>query len=395
VAPAPPSKRRRGRPPQGFDVARRGEACYAKPRVQACIARGDALRAAGVAARKQGGGGLATLGKAVSSWATDVALTPAVRAEWAAFMRERIEYGGDATEPVTPDEVGGYLTALLLRGIGSQTLGAHRARLFSYIRLARPPQHGLDDTAMRTIAAMDAPLAKSFPGTIAQMETFGDGHLLRAVSALRPFCDRGYLFALEWRAILLLARAGMLRSVDWRAPAMPASQVTRVRAGEGATAFDTVRIQLAFHKTEQRAFNPRAHAVTLPRDSRFGGQLDFYPALLAYTAAAGIQLGRSATSLFPRYKRTSNAPRGRNPSAYPYASALEDMRFILTKAGLDARRYGLHSPRSSGATLLLTRGVPLHDVARLGLWADTASLRKYDRRENELAAAASARLSGT
>ena len=186
----------------------------------------------------------------------------------------------------------------------------------------------------------------------------------------------------------------MLRSVDWRAPAMPASQVTRVRAGEGATAFDTVRIQLAFHKTEQRAFNPRTHAVTLPRDSRFGGQLDFNPALLAYTAAAGIQLGRSATPLFPRYKRTANAPRGRNPGIYPYAAALEDLRFVLGKAGLDARRYGLHSPRSSGATLLLALGVPLHDVARMGLWADEASLRKYDRREKELAAAVSARMKG-
>ena len=365
---------------------------YAKPRVQARIAQGDALRQVGGAARAPGGGGLATLGAAARGWAADVALTAAVRAEWAAFLVERREYGGAVDDPVTADEICGYLTALLLRGIGSQTLGAHRARLLAYVRLARPPQSGLDDATLRSLAALDAPLCKSFPGVIRQLDAFGDRHLLRIVAALRPFADRGYLFALEWRAILLFARAGMLRSVDWRAPAMPASQVTLVRAGEGAAEFPTVRVQLPFHKTEQRAYNPRTHAVVLPRDRRFGGQLDYYPALLAYTSAAGVALGTSAAPLFPRYMRTSNARRGRRADAYPYAAALSDMRFVLGKAGLDAQRYGLHSPRASGATLLLTLGTPTHDVARLGLWADLNSLRRYDRREGELAAAVSARM---
>ena len=275
-----------------------------------------------------------------------------------------------------------------------QTLSAHRARLFTYIMLARPPQLGLDNAALARITAMDAPLSKSFPGTVLQMEIFGDKELLRVIAALYPYADRGALFALEWRAILLFARAGMVRSVDWRAPAMPASQVTLVRVGEGAAAFDTVRVLLAYHKTEQRAFNPRTHAVTLPRDRRYSGKLDFYPALLAYTAAAGIALGKTPAPMFPRYKRTGNGNRGRRADAYPYGAALADMRFIVRKAGTQAKLYGLHSPRGSGATLQLALGTPRDEVAWIGLWADPASLKKYDRRESELAASVSARMAG-
>lgn len=362
--------------------------------MQARITRGDGLRGAGEAARAPGGGGLAALGERTREWAGEGALTAVVRAEWAALLGAREEYGGAPEDPVTPDELAGYLTSLLLRGIGSQTLSGRLSRLLTYIRIAKPPHEGLGPEQLRELTRIAPSLAASFPSIIKQLDAFDDKDLLRVVSCLGTWADKGYLFALQWRAILLFARAGMLRSADWRAPAMAASQVTVVTVGEGTTAFKTCRVSLPFHKTERAAFNPRRHVVVLPRDSRYGGQLDYYPALLAYANAASIVLGETPTPLFPRYKRTSNAPRGRTV-AYPYGAALADMRFVFRKAGLQAERYGLHSPRSSGATLLLSRGVPAADVARLGLWADAVTLLKsYDRREGALAVAASARLTG-
>jgi len=324
-----------------------------------------------------------------------VCTTPAVRAEWEAFRSARREYGGSDADAVTVDALAGYLVSLAVEGAASQTLPARLGRLLAYIRLERPPQDGLDAVGLRAVGALLPHLGKSFPGTIVQMLALSDVAFLRAVRRLAPYCARGSVFSLEWRAMLLFARAGMFRSCDYLAPAMKAASVTIVTAGEGAAFFKTVRVELPFHKSETAAFNPRTHAVTLPRDGRFGGELDFYPALLAYVAAAGVTLGRDEGPLFPRYKRTSNDERGRVAGRYLYSAALVDLRWVLTKAGVaDVARIGLHSLRALGATLYLRMGVPREDVQKMGLWSDPASLVKYDRRDGEIAAAASARLRG-
>lgn len=356
------------------------------------VAQGGVLREGAGEARAQGAG-LGALGALAYDWARAVTVTAAVRAEWRAFCEARIDYGDPPGAPVTTDALAGYLVSLCVGGCSSQTLAARLAHLLAYIRLENPLQEGLSAEGLRSVGALLPRLAKSFPGTVLQMLALTDMDLLRIVNRLKPYCARGSLFALEWRAMLLLARSAMLRSCDYLAPAMVASAVRIVAAGEGAAAYPTVRIELPYFKTQTRAFNPRAHLVVVPRDGRYGGLLDFYPALLGYTAAAGITLGASTAPLFPRFRRTSNAHRGRRADRYPYAAALQDLRWLLGKAGVEnAHRIGLHSPRASGATLYLAAGLPRADVQRLGLWSDPKSVATYDRREEAIAAAATALL---
>ena len=385
---------RRGRPRRGFRVRDAGRPQYAKPRVQMRIKQGEALRGGAVAVRATGAG-LGALGVLATEWARVTSLSPAVKAEWQAFCEARLEYGDEAGSPVTTEALAGYLVSLCVNGVASQTLAARLSHLLAYIRLEGPPQEGLDAEELRSVGALLPRLARSFPGTIVQMLAVTDEELLKVVATLEPHCARGSLFALEWRAMVLLARTGMLRSCDYLAPAMLATAVRVVVAGTGAEAHPTVRIELPYFKSQVRAFNPRTHTVTLPRDGRFGGRLDFYPALLAYAAAAGIQLGRTEAPLFPRYKRTANAERGRVAGRYRYAAALEDWRWLLRRAGVsNVERIGMHSLRASGATLYLVSGVPREDVQRLGLWSDPKSVANYDRRDTALAAAATARLKG-
>ena len=356
------------------------------------IAQGGVLRGGAGEARAQGAG-LGALGALAYDWARAVTVTAAVRAEWRAFCEARLEYGDAPDAPVTTDALAGYLVSLCIGGASSQTLAARLSHLLAYVRLEAPPQEGLDAEGLRRVGALLPRLARSFPGTIVQMLAISDTELLKVVRCLKPYCERGSLFALEWRAMLLLARSAMLRSCDYLAPAMVASAVKIVTAGEGAAAFPTVCIQLPYFKTRTNAFNPRTHLVVVPRDGRYGGTLDFYPALLAYTAEAGISLGKSAVPLFPRYKRTGNTHRGRRADRYPYGAALEDFRWVLRKAGVaNAHLIGMHSPRSAGATMYLSMGVPREDVQRLGMWSDPKSVAIYDRRDTALAAAVTARM---
>ena len=68
---------------------------------------------------------------------------------------------------------------------------------------------------------------------------------------------------------------------------------------------------------------------------------------------------------------------------YKYQIALRDFRFFLTKAGIDASRYGLHSLRSSGATHYLTHGLTVAELCRIGLWNQAESIAPYDRRAHD------------
>ena len=361
--------------------------------MQLNIATGAALGAAAAALAARGAG-LDAVGSAALAALTSGGITPAGQAAWRSFGEARAAYGDvSASAPVTPEALGGWLCALVLGGDSSARLGPRLSALLGYIHAAGVPQHGLDAAGAARVRALIPGLARSFPATILQMGALSDGDLLAALGYLEPHLQRGSLFALEWRAILLTARAGMWRSVDYLAPVMAAGHVTLVTAlGADGPALPTVTVVLPFTKSEQAAFNPLQHRVTLPRDGRYGGRLDFYPALLAYASAAGITLGpgRDASRpLFPRYKRTSNSPRG-TPGTYPYDAALADLRFVLRGAGLDAAGYGMHSLRSSGATHYLALGLPRPSVQKLGLWRDERSIVPYDRRGEALAREATA-----
>ena len=75
--------------------------------------------------------------------------------------------------------------------------------------------------------------------------------------------------------------------------------------------------------------------------------------------------------LVPRTKLISGVLVADPNQPLSYTTALEDLRDILTRLGLDASEYGEHSGKRGGATAAAASGMPVEELQRLGGWRST------------------------
>ncbi len=111
-------------------------------------------------------------------------------------------------------------------------------------------------------------------------------------------------------------------------------------------------------------------------------------AVRRYVAAGQLQLDASVP-LFRALTRGMSGCQRLASRRLSYTRARELFRGLLTRAGFEPNRYGLHSLRSGGASLAANRGVSDASIRQHGRWSSESSKALYVRRsEAERAAVA-------
>ena len=332
--------------------------------------------------RKSAAGGGITLADAAAAWgAADrrrwLADSAAARA-WKAYTTTCGRYHTPPL-PLSLPKLEGFALIELIEGRGSQTLGKLISALRSYAIVERLATDGLDDAELRALKGTLRRMCKEYPGTIKRVEPMLDDTLKRVHRFLAPFLSRGDLYALMWWAMLLTARDGCLRSIEYLGDALTASQVTRTKLPDGRPTF---ALSLDFRKTHKDEHG-RNSSVVLPIGH---GVLSAPAALDAYIAAAHITPGKGAWPVFPRRRRVSGGVVDGTRGTHDYQAALDDLRWILEKAGVgNAKDFGMHSMRGGLPTELLALGAQPQSVLKFGDWSDPRSMALYDARRGELA----------
>jgi len=309
---------------------------------------------------------------------------------WGRYVQACSDYAGAAPLPLTPEKVLGFALCECLRGISSSSLKATCISLESHVREEGWEMSGWDTLAPSRIRrGLDA-LVHEFPTDVVRAKPMTDVIMRDVRAYLEPYLARGDLYALMWWAMLSVAYAGCLRSIEFLGDALTPQQV-RVTHGPGGSMLE---LDLPFRKTHRNVRDEESDRVTLPPRRRADADLDALPAMQAYAVAAGIDLGTGPAPMFVRRRRS--APCGEVPErkpGYQYQTSLSELRWILGKEGLQAAegaRFSLHSLRRGGATRLLEIGVQWDIVKKLGGWAADTSLSNYDARGRALAASVTA-----
>ena len=322
-----------------------------------------------------------TLADVGAAWgAADATRTAdAGAAEVKSYLRACAEYE-TAPWPTTVDNVVGFLLQRCLEGYSSATLGAAASAVLRDPRAGPAPS----ETETARIRGAVKRMSVEFPFERHHVRPLLDPELELLHAHLLPWLRKRNTFALGFWAMLLVARDGCLRSVEFLGGkrgkrGLLASQVTRVTLADGSP---TLLLDVPFRKTSLHKRDKALGGVALPHRSDADAHLDAYLALDAYATAAGTVLGRSAFPLFPRRSRVDGHVLDAVYGDYSYATALTDFRWLMAQAGFGTGAgahvgapadYALHSPRRGCATLLLAMGVPGPTVMKIGHWADPRS----------------------
>ena len=286
-------------------------------------------------------------------------------------------------------------------GRSKGTVAATLAALLTYLRAHPEVVHpSLTPAAIADIRRVTAQSAKLFPSVVRKMKPFTDAHMLAMVDQLSGHADKGSRFSLAWTAKLLLARSCCLRSVDYLAPSAQLQSMRIVVVG-GVRA---VEMRLAYTKSDPASYDPFKHDVVVPRDLRYGGKLDYLPALERYLTARKLALGASfddpklrGIAAFPRWRRTASKDPVEMPGPYSYATAYGDFKFVMEQARaamlragapdvINPSKHAFHSLRRTGATYYATVcHLPREAIARIGIWASLDSVTDYDGGQRQIA----------
>ena len=394
-----------GRPATGFasSATDRASALYTRAPTQDSIRRGDVVTAVA-----RSGLGLAAMGVSLAAQVSQ----PGVHSSEKAYkdLLDAVDQFGEVGEMgvavttgpwVTPEIVHGFVAACYVWGRAKGTVEAALSALLAYLRahpeLAHPT---LTPAAVADVRRVTAQSAKLFPSVVRKMKPFTDAQMLAMGDQLSGFADKGSMFSMAWIAKLLLARSCCLRSVDFLAPSAQLQNMRVVDVG----GFRAVEIRLAYTKSDPASYDPFKHNVVAPRDLRYGGRLDYLPALERYLAARELKLSASfddpklqGIAAFPRWRRTASKDPVEVPGPYSYATAYGDFKFVMGRAraamlqagspdAIDPSEHAFHSLRRTGATYYATVcRLPREAIARIGIWASLDSVTDYDGGQRQAA----------
>lgn len=305
---------------------------------------------------------------------------------WARYNTACIDLKAEP-QPVTVEKIYGFILYECLRGIKSHTLGAAVGSLLAYVSL---PELDIDvgdvaaPAARRAIAGAVRSAAVEFPSEVERVLPIDDAVMLQVHAYLLPFLEDDNIWALQMWSIMTLAYATGLRSVNYLGRRLTPSQLRVVELKDGRS---TSQWDVPYRKTKRSTRDREKDTVVAPRrpDTLEEQKLDHFRALQRYLSAVGIKPGKGAQSIFPGRFKNGNL-RDYIYEAYDYGWFLDDLRWLLQKAGVrDNERYGSHSFRRGCATRLLGMGAAPSLVMKLCGWAAEESMRIYDARMLEVA----------
>lgn len=344
------------------------------------------------AAMAAAGGGIEALGAlAGEPKRARIAAGPAAAA-WETLRDVCAAAGTEVVNEVTTTMLSGVLLArAALDRVSVKTLGGFLSNVRAACCDLRKATWAVSEEDYRWLRRALLPeLALMYPYKIDRVRPLTLGVLRRVEAHLRPYLEADDPFCVQMWAIMCLSFGGLLRSIDYcdKRALLRNDQLwieENVEDGDGLVEGDVLAADLPFRKNAKGERDTDFDTVYVPECQADGGVYGALAAMRHHLSLSGREIGGDDGFVFHRVSRTAGGEV--LGDKYTYDQVLKDFRWVLEQAGVpNSDEYGLHSPRSGGATYLLGLGVEWDVVKRLGCWRADASMEQYDRRATLVAA---------